>query len=178
MQCLNVDDVIPILSPAVYCGFDRCGSQRFVLVALPYSAYISRVFNFANFEMLAKLIQLKFEPLGYMHVQVHMVWLLTTAKGKGSRGFSRSLAQISSSPIDIVQISLYPWTTASTSKEDTVWRRPALMRQHVYAHALSSNNGRGKLGNTHTRNIFNELLQNSNSRKFRPAKYNCYTVVV
>ena len=29
MQCLQVDDVIPILSPAVYCGFGRCGSQRF-----------------------------------------------------------------------------------------------------------------------------------------------------
>ena len=29
VQCLQVDDVIPILSPAVYCGFDRCGSQRF-----------------------------------------------------------------------------------------------------------------------------------------------------
>ena len=27
MQCLQVDDVIPILSPAVYCG--RCGSQGF-----------------------------------------------------------------------------------------------------------------------------------------------------
>ena len=29
VQCLQVDDVIPILSPAVYCGFGRCGSQRF-----------------------------------------------------------------------------------------------------------------------------------------------------
>ena len=29
MQCLQVDDVIPILSPAVYCGFGRCCSQRF-----------------------------------------------------------------------------------------------------------------------------------------------------
>ena len=28
VQCLQVDDVIPILSPEVYCGFDRCGSQR------------------------------------------------------------------------------------------------------------------------------------------------------
>ena len=27
VQCLQVDDVIPILSPAVYCGFGRCGSQ-------------------------------------------------------------------------------------------------------------------------------------------------------
>ena len=26
VQCLRVDDVIPILSPAVYCGFWRCGS--------------------------------------------------------------------------------------------------------------------------------------------------------
>ena len=34
VRCLQVDDVIPILSPGVYCGFDRCGSQRFVLVAL------------------------------------------------------------------------------------------------------------------------------------------------
>ena len=24
VQCLQVDDVIPILSPAVYCGFGRC----------------------------------------------------------------------------------------------------------------------------------------------------------
>ena len=29
VQCLLVDDVIPILSPAAYCGFDMCGSQRF-----------------------------------------------------------------------------------------------------------------------------------------------------
>ena len=29
VQCLQVDDVIPILSPAVYCGFGRCCSQRF-----------------------------------------------------------------------------------------------------------------------------------------------------
>ena len=29
VQCLQVDDVIPILSPAVYCGLGRCGSQRF-----------------------------------------------------------------------------------------------------------------------------------------------------
>ena len=28
VQCLQVDDVIPILLPAV-CGCDRCGSQRF-----------------------------------------------------------------------------------------------------------------------------------------------------
>ena len=30
VQCLQVDDVIVILSPAVYCGFCRCGSQQFV----------------------------------------------------------------------------------------------------------------------------------------------------
>ena len=29
VQCLQVYDVIPILSSAVYCGFGRCGSQRF-----------------------------------------------------------------------------------------------------------------------------------------------------
>ena len=29
VQCLQVDDVIPILPPAVYCGFGRCASQRF-----------------------------------------------------------------------------------------------------------------------------------------------------
>ena len=29
VQCLQVDDVIPIVLPAVYCGFGRCGSQRF-----------------------------------------------------------------------------------------------------------------------------------------------------
>ena len=29
VQCLQVDDVIPILSPAVYCSFGRCGSQGF-----------------------------------------------------------------------------------------------------------------------------------------------------
>ena len=27
--CVQVDDLIPILSPAVYCGFGSCGSQRF-----------------------------------------------------------------------------------------------------------------------------------------------------
>ena len=29
VQCLHVDDVIPILLPAVYCCFGRCGSKRF-----------------------------------------------------------------------------------------------------------------------------------------------------
>ena len=29
VQCLQVDDVIPILLPAMYCGFGRCGSQGF-----------------------------------------------------------------------------------------------------------------------------------------------------
>ena len=29
VQCLQVYDVIPILSSAVYCGFGRCGSQGF-----------------------------------------------------------------------------------------------------------------------------------------------------
>ena len=29
VQCLQVDDVIPILLPAVYCGFGSYGSQRF-----------------------------------------------------------------------------------------------------------------------------------------------------
>ena len=29
VQCLQVDDVIPILLLAVYCGFGRCGSKRF-----------------------------------------------------------------------------------------------------------------------------------------------------
>ena len=29
VQCIQVDDEIPILSPAVYCGFVRCGSERF-----------------------------------------------------------------------------------------------------------------------------------------------------
>ena len=29
VQCLQVDDVIPTVLPAVYFGFDRRGSQRF-----------------------------------------------------------------------------------------------------------------------------------------------------
>ena len=29
VQCLQVDDVIPVLSPAVFCGFGRCSSQGF-----------------------------------------------------------------------------------------------------------------------------------------------------
>ena len=29
VQCLQNDDVIPILSPAVNCGFGRCGSQTY-----------------------------------------------------------------------------------------------------------------------------------------------------
>ena len=32
-------------------------------VGIPYGAYISRVFNFANLESFAKFIQQKFEPL-------------------------------------------------------------------------------------------------------------------
>ena len=34
VQCLKVDDVIPILLPAVYCGFGRYGSKKFILMAL------------------------------------------------------------------------------------------------------------------------------------------------
>ena len=57
-------------------------------ITLPYSAYISRVFNFANFvnfESFAKLIQLKFEPLGHAHAQVHMIrqWLKDRADSLG-----------------------------------------------------------------------------------------------
>ena len=33
-----------------------------------------------------------------------------------------------------------------------------------------------RMGNTNSRNLFNEFLQNSNSRKFRPAKYKRYMV--
>ena len=29
VKCLQADDVILILSPAAYCGFCRCSSQRF-----------------------------------------------------------------------------------------------------------------------------------------------------
>ena len=29
VYCLQVDDVIPIFAPVVYCGFVRCGSQTF-----------------------------------------------------------------------------------------------------------------------------------------------------
>ena len=29
VQCLQVDDVIPMLLPAVYCDFGRFASQRF-----------------------------------------------------------------------------------------------------------------------------------------------------
>ena len=32
------------------------------------------------------------------------------------------------------------------------------------------------MGNTNSRNLFNEFLQISNSRKFRPAKYKRYTI--
>ena len=32
VKCLQVDDVIPVLFPAVYCGVGRCGSQRFALL--------------------------------------------------------------------------------------------------------------------------------------------------
>ena len=30
LQYLQVDDVIPIVPPAVYCDFGGCGSQRFI----------------------------------------------------------------------------------------------------------------------------------------------------
>ena len=32
VQCLQVDDVIPIFSPAVCCSFGRCGSQRLAIL--------------------------------------------------------------------------------------------------------------------------------------------------
>ena len=41
VQCLQVDDVIPILSSAVYCGFARCGSQRFSQCALLFDGCIN-----------------------------------------------------------------------------------------------------------------------------------------
>ena len=95
------------------CAFFYSEMQTVLNWYIPYSAYITRIFNFANFanfESFAKLIQLKFEPPGHAHAQVHIIftaWLdLTTATAKGSRGFAGSLAKISSSPIDGVQISL------------------------------------------------------------------------
>ena len=41
VQCLQVDDVIPILSPIVYCGFGRCCSQRFAWWKWVYKVYLS-----------------------------------------------------------------------------------------------------------------------------------------
>ena len=38
--------------------------------------------------------------------------------------------------------------------------------------------GRGVFGAVNSRNYFNEILKNSNSRKFRPAKFLRYTVVI
>ena len=47
VQWLQVDDVIPILSPAVYCGYGRCGSQRFVWWHM-YKVYSSCGFQQGN----------------------------------------------------------------------------------------------------------------------------------
>ena len=47
MQCLQIDDVIPILSPAVYCGFDMCGSQRFTFLDV-YKIYLGCGFQQGN----------------------------------------------------------------------------------------------------------------------------------
>ena len=41
VQCLKVDDVIPILSPAVYCGFGRC--SKICLVALLFDGCIKSI---------------------------------------------------------------------------------------------------------------------------------------
>ena len=42
VKCLQVDDVIPILPPAVYCGFGRCG---FHLMALLFDGCIKSIFQ-------------------------------------------------------------------------------------------------------------------------------------
>ena len=39
VQCLQVDDVIPILSPAVYCDFGKCSSQGFAWWHYPVVLY-------------------------------------------------------------------------------------------------------------------------------------------
>ena len=41
VQCLQVDDVIPILLPAVYCGFGSCGSKMFTTFWWMYNVYSS-----------------------------------------------------------------------------------------------------------------------------------------
>ena len=43
VQCLQVDDVIPIFPPAVYCGFGRCGSRRFGWLALRFDGCIKSI---------------------------------------------------------------------------------------------------------------------------------------
>ena len=45
VQCIQVDDVIPILFAAVYCGFVRCGSQGFAWWHLLISLFQVVVFS-------------------------------------------------------------------------------------------------------------------------------------
>ena len=47
MQCLQVDNVIP-MPPAVYCGFGRCGSQRFAWCH--YFLWVYKVYSSCCFQ--------------------------------------------------------------------------------------------------------------------------------
>ena len=58
------------------------------------------------------------------------------------------------------------------SQMSRIWNRSRnLFNENLSHHAVTP------MGNTNSRNLFNKFLQNSNSRKFRPAKYKRYTVV-
>ena len=68
MQCLQVDELFCgwSLSPAVYSGFGRCGSQRFGLVALLFDGCIKSI-QVVVFSKATILQGLHHQPVGIAH---------------------------------------------------------------------------------------------------------------
>ena len=59
------------------------------------------------------------------------------------------------------------------SRISRIWNRSRNLFNENLSHCAVT-----PMGNTNSRNLFNEFLQSSYSRKFRPAKYKRYTVIM
>ncbi len=134
---------------------------------LPYGAYILRVFNFANLEPFAKLIQRKFWTVREnFDTWITSVLSYTTSRWLYSSTLRRWMETIRG-PSCLIHAERswkkyprlrYPQLVFSST--------PARARKMWVWHIWRAN----------SRNYFNKIFKNSYSRKFWPAKYKCYTV--
>ena len=85
----------PQLLPLVCCTEPRCSEPQYA--ALPYGAKFSRVFNFANFQLFAKIFQRKFLTRGVQCARA------VCACSEFAKLFQRNLQKLLSAKISTVE---------------------------------------------------------------------------